>query len=248
MRALSTAELLTVWERGISQPPAHRAVTLLAPVCADALPHELAQLPIGRRDARLLALREQTFGPRLLSLSECPKCGARVELEFDVADVRAKTEIGAAETAAPITLRRNNFAVTFRLPNTLDLAAAAEAGNPSGARQRLLERCVLSALDAKGGEVPPTALPEELLTAVAARMSEADPQADVQLAIVCPQCHHQWNASFDIAGFFWTELHACAQRLLGEIHELASAYGWREADIQNLSAARRQVYLELVRA
>lgn len=248
MRALSTAELLTVWERGVSQPPAHRAVTLLALVCADAPPFELAQLPIGRRDTRLLALREQTFGPRLLSLSECPKCGARIELEFDVADVRAETESGAAEAAAPITLRRNNFAVTFRLPNTLDLAAAAEAGNPSGARQRLLERCVLSALDAKGDEVPPAALPEELLTAVAARMSEADPQADVQLAIVCPQCHHQWNAPFDIAGFFWTELHACAQRLLGEIHELASAYGWREADIQNLSAARRQVYLELVRA
>lgn len=248
MRALSTAELLTVWERGTSQPPTHRAISLLAPVCADAPPHELAQLPIGRRDAHLLTLREQTFGPRLLSLSECPKCGARIELEFDVADIRAESEIGAAEIAVPITLRRNNFAVTFRLPNTLDLAAAAEAGNSSGARQRLVERCVLSALNAKGDEIPPIALPEELLTAVAARMSEADPQADVQLAIACPECHHHWNAPFDIAGFFWTELQACAQRLLGEIHELASAYGWREADIQNLSAARRQAYLELVRA
>lgn len=248
MRALTATELLAVWERGTSQPPAQRALTLLAPVCADARPDELAQLPIGRRDARLLALREQTFGPRLQSLSDCPQCGAALELEFDVADIRSETESEAPETMQPMTLRRDDIEVTFRLPNTLDLAAAAETGNPGGARQRLLERCVLSALKAKGDAVSPLALPEELLAAVASRMSEADPQADVQLSIACPQCHHQWNAPFDIAGFFWSELRACAHRLLGEIHELASAYGWSEADIQNLSAARRQAYLELVRA
>jgi hypothetical protein len=248
MRALTATELLTVWERGTSQPPIQRAITLLTPVCADATPDELAQLPVGRRDARLLALREQTFGPHLLSLSECPECSAPVELEFDVADIRAETESDALETTAPITLRQNGFAVTFRLPNTLDLAAAGETGNAGDARQRLLERCVLSAFNGQANEIPPAALPEELLTAVATRMSEADPQADVQLAIACPHCHHHWNAPFDIAGFFWTELHSCALRLLHEIHELASAYGWREADIQNLSAARRRAYLELVRA
>ena len=248
MRALTATELLAVWENGTSQPPAQRAITLLAPVCAGAPPDELARLPIGRRDARLLDLREQTFGPHLLSLSECPKCGAPIELEFDVADIRTETDGAARETAAPITLRQGHFEMTFRLPNSLDLAAAAEAANPPGARQRLLERCLLSAQNANGDAISPAALPEELLTAVAARMSEADPQADVQLAIVCPQCHHQWNAPFDIATFLWTELQAAAQRLLREIHELASAYGWREAEIQKLSAARRRAYLELVRA
>jgi hypothetical protein len=248
MRALTATELLAVWESGTSQPPAQRAITLLAPVCAGAPPDELARLPIGRRDARLLALREQTFGPHLLSLSECPKCGAPIELEFDVADIRTETEGEAVETTGPLSLHRDHFKITFRLPNTLDLAAAAEATEPRGARQRLLERCLLSAQNTDGDEIPPAALPEELLTAVAARMSQADPQADVQLGIVCPQCHHQWNAPFDIATFFWTELQAAALRLLREIHELASAYGWREAEIQNLTAARRQAYLELVHA
>ena len=248
MRALTATELLAMWERGTSQPPARRAVTLLAPVSGGTPADELAQLPIGRRDARLLTLREETFGPRLQSLTECPACGVSLELEFDVADIRAETKSEAGETTAPIALRGDNFEVTFRLPNTLDLAAAAEAGNPGGARQRLVERCVLSAHDAGGGEIAPEAMREELLVAIATRMSEADPQADVQLAIACPQCDHQWNAPFDIAAFFWTELQACAQRLLREIHELASAYGWAEADIQKLSAARRQAYLELVRA
>lgn len=248
MRALTTTELLAVWERGTSLPPTQRAITLLAPVCAAAAPDELAQLPIGRRDARLLALREQTFGSRLVSLSECPKCGIPIEFEFEAADIRAQAAGDTVEAPPPITLRRDDLVVTFRLPNTLDLVAAAKAGNPDEARRRLLQRCVLSALDAQGHEVSLDALGEESLAAIATRMSEEDPQADVQLAIACPQCQHQWNAPFDIAGFFWTEIQASAQRLLREIHELASAYGWPEADIQNLSEPRRQAYLELLRA
>jgi hypothetical protein len=35
---------------------------------------------------------------------------------------------------------------------------------------------------------------------------------------------------------------------LRDVHELASAYGWRESEILALSPQRRQAYLELVRA
>ena len=40
---------------------------------------------------------------------------------------------------------------------------------------------------------------------------------------------------------------AWAVRLLGEVHELASAYGWREHDVLALSPWRRQAYLQMVR-
>ena len=32
-------------------------------------------------------------------------------------------------------------------------------------------------------------------------MSELDPQGDVQLALTCPQCSHQWQAPLDIVVF-----------------------------------------------
>jgi hypothetical protein len=51
---------------------------------------------------------------------------------------------------------------------------------------------------------------------------------------------------FDIVSFLWTEIAAEAKRLLREVHILASAYGWREADIFSLSPLRRQFYLEAV--
>jgi hypothetical protein len=35
--------------------------------------------------------------------------------------------------------------------------------------------------------------------------------------------------------------------MLYDVHALASAYGWREADVLAMSPMRRQVYLELAR-
>ncbi len=39
-----------------------------------------------------------------------------------------------------------------------------------------------------------------------------------------------------------------AERLLREVHTLARAYGWSEGAILELGSARRERYLELVRA
>jgi len=74
-------------------------------------------------------------------------------------------------------------------------------------------------------------------------MSEIDPQADTKLSLVCPSCEHAWQADFDIISFFWREIDAWAQRTLLEVVYLASAYGWREADILNMSPWRRHFYL-----
>jgi hypothetical protein len=79
-------------------------------------------------------------------------------------------------------------------------------------------------------------------------MSRADPQADVRLALTCPACRHQWRSIFDIVTFFWIELDVWARRTLRDVHALARAYGWREADILALSPQRRQCYLEMISA
>jgi hypothetical protein len=46
--------------------------------------------------------------------------------------------------------------------------------------------------------------------------------------------------------FFWKEIAAHAKRLLREVHILAAAYKWREADILAMNPNRRQYYLEMV--
>jgi hypothetical protein len=99
-----------------------------------------------------------------------------------------------------------------------------------------------------GHEISGTDLSPETLNAISERMAAADPQANLELALACPACGEAWNSALEIVSFFWSEIHAWATLLLQEVHLLASAYGWREAEILSMNPARRQTYLDLIRA
>jgi hypothetical protein len=244
MRPLSVPELLDVWEHGLTQPPIQRALAILTAACSDTEPEALARLSIGERDGRLLTLREWLFGPRLLGLAMCPGCGERLELAFSTTDLRVTSDI---EPEAAYGVDTAGYEVHFRLPNSRDLAAIAHHSDVAMARQALLERCLLTARH-QGQQLGAEQLPPQVTDAIAARMGQADPQAYLQLALVCPECGHQWHTTFDIAAFFWRELHAWANRTLRDVHLLATHYGWREMDILTMSPQRRQWYLHMVNA
>ena len=242
MKALSAAELLTVWERGLTQSWVQRPLSLLEIACPEQSKNELAQLSIGQRDAYLLTLREQTLGAQVVSNVVCEQCGERVEMNFEISDIRLLPE---AEEPKALLLEKDGYEVRFRLPNSVDLAANSEISEVEAITVRLLRQCVVS-VQYKGEAVDSDQLPSEVEQALLAQMEEADPQANVQLAIACPACGHEWQSMFDIVSFFWRELDVWARRLLGEVHVLASAYGWCEADILAMSAQRRQLYLEMI--
>ncbi|OQA44848.1 MAG: hypothetical protein BWY52_01495 [Chloroflexi bacterium ADurb.Bin325] len=255
MRGLSATELLDVWAQGHAQPPPGRALLLLAAACPEFEPAALARLTVGQRDGLLLALYEQTFGPRVTGVAVCPRCAAEVELAFDAADIRVggpPPEDGPPPTQ---TLIVEGYEIVFRAPDSNDLLALA--ADEAAARETLLARCLVSvaAVD------PPNLAPEvelpgpaplsagtqaAIAAAVDAALAEMDPQAEVELNLACPACDQQWQALFDIVAFFWDELTAWAHRMLRQVHVLASAYGWREAEILALPAWRRQYYLEMV--
>ncbi len=238
LSAIAAPRLLDVWERGRLLPPLRQALLLLEAACPQAGAGELARLPTGRRDGLLLALRELTFGPRLACKTACPACSAPLELSIAVADVRVEPPPALEE---PLAVTVGGRTVRFRLPASADLLALN--GDPATRRERLLQQCVT-------GVEPPLdgPLPADLAGAIAARMAEADPQAEVWLALDCAACGHQWQSLLDIGGFFWQELEAWALRTLREVHLLAAAYGWSEGEILQLSPWRRQAYLELALA
>jgi hypothetical protein len=117
------------------------------------------------------------------------------------------------------------------------------------ARRELLARCLVSAQQA-GSAVQAPDLPPQIEARVSAALAEYDPQAEILLTLRCasPSCQHQWEALFDIATYFWTELGARARRLFQEVDALARVYGWRESEILAMSAVRRRQYLNLVNA
>jgi len=233
MRPLTAAELMDHWETGLQQSLLERSLGLLATACAiDS--NQAAALSIGERDARLLQLREWLFGPRLLNMAYCPHCAEQVEWEATVQQLRLQA-YALSTNMDPRLLETSGYTIRYRLPNTLDICAAHTNA------AALLQRCIL--------EVQPvdaSPLPDHITDALMQRMSEEDPQADIRMLLSCPACQHQWEALFDIASYLWAEVHQWALRLLHEVSLLARAFGWSERDILNMSAQRRQLYLEMI--
>jgi len=243
MRALSPAELLDVWDRGLYQAPVERALTLLGAACPDTRPDALASLDIGRRDAELLALREHTFGSRLTSVATCAQCGERLEFSFGVDDIRCEPHDGDRDGS----LSMDGYDVRFRLPDSRDLTSADALDDTVAQRAAMIARCVVEAR--RGGDpVSGACLPAHVVDAIEEAMHRAAPQADVSIAIACPCCGYEWQAMFDIVSYLWCEIETSARRILRDVHVLACAYGWHEREILALSATRRQCYLDMVRA
>jgi hypothetical protein len=250
MRIVSAADLVSAWERTLGRSPVDQALVLLSLASPECSMEAIAELSVGERDTRLLALREQLFGRQLSSVTVCPRCRQRLELAFDVADIRQPPPAQVPGSTGELTLAMDGYRVQFRLPNSSDLSAVDEVADPDAARAHLLGRCIQSVVrpEAHDDRADPTSdlrLPLAVAEAIAARMSQADPQSDTRLALSCPDCHHQWVAVFDIASYLVREVHDWAVHVLREVHALARAYGWREADILAMTATRRQAYLEL---
>ena len=243
MRSLSASDILQIWELGLCQHPLQRAVTILTVACPEMSADEAASLTIGQRDGYLLRLRELTFGSGMNGFAVCPQCSDRLEFSLNIPDIRVADLDRLVQSEYGFCW--GGIELQFRLPNSWDLAAIASCNNPILAQQRLIQRCA-SQVKKDGAIVGINELSEEAIAQLAKQMTECDPQAEIMLDFTCPGCNYQWQSLFDITAFFWQEIAAFAKRLLREVHTLAKAYGWREADILAMSHQRRQFYLEMV--
>ena len=265
MKALSASDLLHIWDWGQGQSPAAQALLMLSVVYPEVSPQRLADLSIGQRDGQLLNLRSQTFGPQLQATARCPQCAETLEYSLSVQDIvvssselpRLTTDKQASgeEAAGEPTVydwQEGDFAVRFRLPTSADIIAVSKATRGVSGEQAeeagttaLLERCLVSVCE-KGEAISLSSLPLEILNLLEEKIAQEDPQAEILLDLSCLACGRQWQVLFDIVDFFWREISVAAQRLLQEVHLLASTYGWREADILNLSARRRNAYINQI--
>jgi hypothetical protein len=240
---LTAADLLDFWERGLTNPLLKCVLDLLVIAYPELSFEQWKESPIGQRDRHLLDVREALFGSRLNCLTTCPKCSERLELGFEVAQLHAIPLNSQLQEKYLISI--DDCEVQFRLPNSSDLLQISNLADVMLARRSLFERCVLQATRA-GNPISIDDISEEVSNAIATRMAELDPQADMQILLTCPTCLCQWSTGFDIASFLWVEINAWASRILNEVHRLASAYGWSEAEILTLTPMRRQLYLDMI--
>ncbi|MEL6940436.1 MAG: phage baseplate protein [Cyanobacteria bacterium J06598_1] len=261
-QALSSAQIIRLWEVGQPQHPIDRALSCLTVALPSVPPKTLRQLSIGQRDAYLLRLRERTFGAQMASLASCPHCQEQIEFELSTTDLQVAPLADLSQPYSPAiyATKTEHESLRFRLPNSEDLATVATLPDADTARRQLAQRCLIQpekpapeetqnqgqGAASSFGLAAAEEISEWAIAHLSEQISQADPQAEILLNLDCPACGHQWQILFDIVSFFWRELTAQAHRLMRDVHRLARFYGWREADILSMSHTRRQYYLELV--
>jgi rubredoxin len=221
--------------------PVDRALMLYAMAVPDAPREQLADAPLGARNAALMAMRIASFGRQLSSWLDCSACGERMEFDLDPSQLPPEpTGQHEAIAAEPVEVAGHRF----HYPTSRHLARLARFSDPESAARQLLLDCAESAETLPGNE----SARDRLLADVEDAIEAGDPWADLSLQVHCPACGHEDQASFDIASYLWEEIDQTVQRLLDDIHTLAGAYGWPESTILGLSETRRAAYLARIDA
>jgi hypothetical protein len=240
--------VLRLWEQAGPLDDPGRATALAGAVAPVADPDEVADWPLGRRDARLLRLRAAVAGPALEAVTTCPACDG--ELSFTLDTIALAAVDGDAERSdepldESLSVRVDDWQVTCRRLTTADLVAAGTAGTQTDAEKVLLDRAT-TAIDPPP-DTAPHPLPAGVRRAVSDALAAADPLAEVLVDLACPDCDASVAASLDVAAFAWDAVDARAHRLLHDVDVLARVYGWTEAEVLALGDRRRAAYLDLAR-
>lgn len=242
MKNILEANLLNTWEGNADTTPIVRSLSLLELNCPNEPIEALFDWPLGRRDNNLLELREKLFGQHITGVAKCPKCESEVELYTETVSIRTTY---ASDTSFKIEIKEDDgkvYCVELRAINSRDILETLVD------RNALLKRCII-AVKSNEGKLETEQfirMSPDLVNECARALAECDPQADVDLELICSECGFQWDAPFDIASYLWQEIDTWARRILREIHLIASAYGWSQQEILNLSPRRRRSYLEMV--
>jgi hypothetical protein len=237
-------ELLRLWEEGSGCAQEERALLLAQASDPEGGRERHLGLSIGHRDRLILDLRRRLMGETLACQTTCPACGAAIEFAVQAA---ALAQLGADSAGAePVSFELDGHEVTARPPTTADLLALGEALTGDDAERRLAARCVLR-LDGQAVSDKVPELTPALLAGLNEQLNAIDPLGNLTIALECPNCSRSWETPLDIVSFLWSELEAAVRELLLEVHWLASAYGWSEAEILRLGG-RRRIYLDLIGA
>lgn len=195
----------------------------------------------------LLCLREYLFGTKLKNMAACPKCAVIVEWENNSRNMHLQPA-PPLPASSVLEFIKDEFNIKYRLPNSTDMLkvihnASSYIANPN----KLLEDCIID-IHQNNQAIKIEDLEAETLKALEIQLSNDDPQADIGMVLNCPACFNKWEVKFDILCYLWTEIDVWATHLLHEIYLLASAFGWAEKDIVNMSPQRRTIYVKLIQA
>jgi hypothetical protein len=240
-RSVRLGALTGAAELGIETTDLDAAVGLLDALIEDgsgSASIAAADLATPDRDRAMAALLSRLAGDWIESTVECRSCDERFELSFSLSALvehRAGSLPPNAEQVGPG--RWEVAGTTFRFPTAHDERLAREADDPASV---LGERCV-GQDSAAGSQVDPAnlALVEEAMATMA-------PVLASEIGGDCPECGQAHAVTFDVQRFTLALLRLGRDRLLRDVHIIASTYGWSRAEILGLERDERRRYVDMI--
>lgn len=214
--------------------------TVLSQCAGQGDPAYWWEQPVGARTAALLqlvTLTEQRDALPLTARCVAEDCGESFEFELPWRALPA----GAPESGPLHVHLTDGRAVAMRRPTGSDLRAWRNAQLASGptSREDAL-RLMLNSLVLAG-----EARPDDEAT-LADALEAADPLVHFTVACQCPLCDAPNEVDVDLEAIALAKLVARQRALMHDVHVLASNYGWTEAQVLAVPAARRARYVALI--
>ena len=200
---------------------------------------------VAERLQGLLAVAQATDGAHIAALATCSNraCAGKIELELGVAGF-------AIEPVARVTCdTADGHRLVCRLPTGADLVAWVREGE--GDAQWLARRLLVEvdgvaqdhALTEGDDDGMGDGMPESWLSSITDALQDADPLTALSLDVACPFCARSLAVEVDLEALLLAAFARRQRTVLEEVHRLASAYHWNEAEIVAMPAWRRRRYL-----
>jgi hypothetical protein len=199
--------------------------------------------PVGTRIGallRLVALTEATDSLGVVLRCVQADCGERFEVELPLHELAARApDAKASDTPLRVDLPGGRSA-SLRLPTGNDLRDWATLPH-AGCADAIA--AVIASLRIDG---EPRSGDAGDAAALAEAIAAHDPLVAFSVASTCPACGAEDELPVDLEGLALRQLAQRQQRLVVQVHRLASRYGWTEQQALALPPGRRERYLALI--
>ena len=227
----SQLDLVRHWDCSGDRVAVGRLDTLLAR-CTDKA--ALSMDTPGMRNRRHLLLHRQLVGREMEAQAQCPQCATMCEFMLPIS---AMLDSPAPDSSQVLEIEEAGTTYRFRLPTMEDIGKL-DPQMPAGQIGRVLaEAC-------QADKSRP--LPDRVVARLNQLLDEVDPLATPLFDVHCSDCGHNFSAAVELASFVAREFDTLFERLLRDVHGLARAYGWGEAEILAIPPARRARYLAMI--
>ncbi|MDM0004338.1 hypothetical protein QTI51_01820 [Variovorax sp. J22G73] len=208
--------------------------------------------PVGMRIGallRLVALTEATDSLGVVLRCVQPDCGERFEIELPLGELAARAPDAPEAPDSPGSSNSTTSNVPLRL--ALPGGRSASLRLPTG--NDLRDWATLphaGSADAIAAVIASLRIDGDLQPGDAAALAEGiaahDPLVAFSVASTCPACGAEDELPVDLEGLALQKLAQHQQRLVMDVHRLASRYGWTEQQALAVPPRRRERYLALI--